>query len=114
VRFDNLLGRVPHRQSLGFGGQAGGVGFGGGQAGGDPDHDYDRGLVQKLILVHFKCVALTTREARYGTVQGTVPLKRLRLLSILAQWLERIFYTMSTQRRYTVFFGPLFLFPANG
>jgi hypothetical protein len=28
--------------------------------------------------------------------------------------LERIFYTMSTQRRYTVFFGPLFLFPANG
>jgi hypothetical protein len=67
VRFDNLLGRVPHRQSLGFGGQAGGVGFGGGQAGGVPDHDYDRGLVQKLILVLLKCVALTTREARYGT-----------------------------------------------
>jgi hypothetical protein len=67
VRFDNLLGRVPHRQSLGFGGQAGGVGFGGGEAGGVPDHDYDRGLVQKLILVLLKCVALTTREARCGT-----------------------------------------------
>ncbi len=66
MRFDNLLGRVPHRQSLGFGGQAGGVGSGG-QAGGVTDHDFDRGLVQKLILVLLKCVALTTREARYGT-----------------------------------------------
>ena len=62
VRFDNLLGRVPHKQSLGFGGRAGGL----------TDHDYDRGLVQKLILVLLKCVALTTREARYAVPSSIV------------------------------------------
>ena len=56
VRFDNFLSRVPHQLSLGFGGQAG--------SRPDHHHEYDRGLVQKVILVLLKCVALTTREAR--------------------------------------------------
>jgi hypothetical protein len=57
VRFDNFLSRVPYKQSLGFGGEAGSC----------PTHqDYDRGLVQKIILVMLKCVALTTREARWA------------------------------------------------
>lgn len=60
VRFDQFLSRVPHKQSLGFGGQAGGR----------TDDDYDRGLVQKIILVLLKCVALTTREARVESSSG--------------------------------------------
>ena len=35
--------------------------------------EYDKGLVQKMVLIILKCVALTTREARYvGIVKGVL------------------------------------------
>ena len=52
--------QVPYRQSLGMGGSA----ARGGSCGGS--EEYDKGLVQKMVLTILKCVALTTREARYG------------------------------------------------
>ena len=57
VRFNRFLSQVPYKQSLGFGGNAG------------PEPEvtgdgYDKGLVQKMVLIILKCVALTTREAR--------------------------------------------------
>ena len=57
VRFNKFLSQVPYKQSLGFGGEAG------------LDREvtgdgYDKGLVQKMVLIILKCVALTTREAR--------------------------------------------------
>ena len=51
---------MPYRQSLGMGGSAA---LGGGCGGSE---EYDKGLVQKMVLTILKCVALTTREARYG------------------------------------------------
>ena len=51
---------MPYRQSLGMGGSA----ALGGSCGGS--EEYDKGLVQKMVLTILKCVALTTREARYG------------------------------------------------
>ena len=57
VRFNKFLSQVPYKQSLGFGGSAG---LGAEVTG----EDYDKGLVQKMVLIILKCVALTTREAR--------------------------------------------------
>ena len=57
VRFNKFLSQVPYKQSLGFGGNAGLER----EVTGD---EYDKGLVQKMVLIILKCVALTTREAR--------------------------------------------------
>ena len=57
VRFNKLLSQVPYKQSLGFGGEAG-------LEAGLTLEEYDKGLVQKMVLIILKCVALTTREAR--------------------------------------------------
>ena len=57
VRFNKFLSQVPYKHSLGFGGDAG---LNAGLTG----DDYDKGLVQKMVLIILKCVALTTREAR--------------------------------------------------
>ena len=57
VRFNKLLSQVPYKQSLGFAGDAG-------LEAGLTLEDYDKGLVQKMVLIILKCVALTTREAR--------------------------------------------------
>ena len=57
MRFNKFLSQVPYKQSLGFGGKAGR----------EPEmtgEGYDKGLVQKMVLIILKCVALTTREAR--------------------------------------------------
>ena len=52
VRFNKFLSQVPCRR-----GDLGALS-------GDTNEDYDRGLVQKVVLLVLKCVALTTREAR--------------------------------------------------
>lgn len=57
MRFNKFLSQVPYKQSLGFGGNAGLER----EVTGD---EYDKGLVQKMVLIILKCVALTTREAR--------------------------------------------------
>ena len=59
VRFNSFLSLVPYKSSTGFGGSA--------VSDLDPtdgDEVYDKGLVQKMVLIVLKCVALTTREAR--------------------------------------------------
>lgn len=65
VRFNSFLSLVPYKKSTGFGGCAvvdlepvGGVEL------------YDKGLVQKMVLIVLKCVALTTREARVESSSG--------------------------------------------
>lgn len=60
VRFNSFLTRVPHRASTGFGGSCGS---------GD-SAEYDKGLVQKIVLLVLKCVALTVREARCDSSSG--------------------------------------------
>jgi len=60
VRFNSFLSRVPHKASTGFGGSAGS---------GD-SAEYDKGLVQKIVLLVLKCVALTVREARCESSSG--------------------------------------------
>jgi len=72
VRFNSFLSLVPHKSSVGFGGSAGGSQ--------DPSSlsttntimqdQYDKGLVQKMVLIVLKCVALTTREARVESSSG--------------------------------------------
>ena len=57
VRFNKFLSEVPFRESLGMGGST--------SIGDTSTGDYDKGLVQKMVLIILKCVALTTREARY-------------------------------------------------
>ena len=52
VRFNKFLSQVPCRH-----GDHGALS-------GDTNEDFDRGLVQKVVLLVLKCVALTTREAR--------------------------------------------------
>lgn len=65
VRFNSFLSLVPHKSSIGFGGSAGSCEepAGGGE-------EYDKGLVQKIVLIVLKCVALTTREARVESSSG--------------------------------------------
>jgi len=65
VRFNSFLNLVPHKSSLGFGGSAG-------TSSKDffPLNNYDKGLVQKIVLIVLKCVALTTREARVESSSG--------------------------------------------
>ena len=60
VRFNKFLSQVPCRRGCH------------GALSGDTNEDFDRGLVQKVVLVVLKCVALTTREARYGKIQVIV------------------------------------------
>merc|ERR1719322_1143781 len=62
VRFNNYLAGVPYKGSLGMGGirATDDVSTG----------DYDKGLVQKMVLIILKCVALTTREARVDSSSG--------------------------------------------
>ena len=53
VRFNKFLSQVPcKREDMGA-------------LSGDSNEGFDRGLVQKVVLLVLKCVALTTREARY-------------------------------------------------
>jgi len=66
VRFNKFLSQVPYKQSLGFGGEAGQ----GAELTGEDYKDYDKGLVQKMVLIILKCVALTTREARVESSSG--------------------------------------------
>ena len=61
VRFNNFLSLVPYKSSTGFGGSAAND-HAHAEAGGA--EEYDKGLVQKMVLIVLKCVALTTREAR--------------------------------------------------
>jgi len=62
VRFNNYLAGVPYKGSLGMGGN---------RAADDVNTDhYDKGLVQKMVLILLKCVALTTREARVESSSG--------------------------------------------
>jgi len=62
VRFNNYLAGVPYKGSLGMGGN---------RATDDVNSDqYDKGLVQKMVLILLKCVALTTREARVESSSG--------------------------------------------
>lgn len=63
VRFNSFLSCVPYKSSLAFGGQA---------SVGHPqcETSYDKGLVQKIVLIILKCVALTTREARVESSSG--------------------------------------------
>merc|ERR1719322_1424114 len=62
VRFNNYLAGVPYKGSLGMGGN---------RATDDVSTgDYDKGLVQKMVLIILKCVALTTREARVDSSSG--------------------------------------------
>merc|ERR1712168_593848 len=63
VRFNSFLSSVPYQNSLGFGGQAS-------QGQAHCETSYDKGLVQKVILIILKCVALTTREARVESSSG--------------------------------------------
>eukprot|EP00092_Neocalanus_flemingeri_P003372 GFUD01003612.1.p1 GENE.GFUD01003612.1~~GFUD01003612.1.p1 ORF type:complete len:667 (+),score=155.84 GFUD01003612.1:269-2269(+) len=73
VRFNSFLSLVPHKSSVGFGGSAAGNCE-------DPSSlpnlthgqqdQYDKGLVQKMVLIVLKCVALTTREARVESSSG--------------------------------------------
>jgi len=67
VRFNSFLSLVPHQSSIGFGGSAGSAG-----TSLDPGttEQYDKGLVQKVVLIVLKCVALTTREARVESSSG--------------------------------------------
>jgi len=76
VRFDGFLNRVPHSYSRPF------VGGGGGDDNIETDdhaeqessdqhkHDHDKALLQKIILLILKSVALTTREARVDSSSG--------------------------------------------
>lgn len=84
VRFENFLSRVPFGQSIGFGGTAtstaavwttsGGEGRLTGSEGDQVveagEERYDKGLVQKMVLIILKSVALTTREARVDSSSG--------------------------------------------
>lgn len=63
VRFNSFLSLVPHQSSIGFGGSAG-------SSQGQEQEQYDKGLVQKVVLIVLKCVALTTREARVESSSG--------------------------------------------
>jgi len=63
VRFNSFLSLVPHQSSVGFGGSAGSSQTQG-------QEQYDKGLVQKVVLIVLKCVALTTREARVESSSG--------------------------------------------
>jgi len=67
VRFEGFLSRVPYKHSSGFGGIAAIGGISGEE---DVEEDYDKGLVQKIVLVLLKAVALTTREARVDSSSG--------------------------------------------
>ena len=64
------MSRVPYQKSLGFGGVAGRedlVGVAGREEVGVDEEEletYDKGLVQKIVLIILKAVALTTRESR--------------------------------------------------
>jgi len=69
VRFNSFLSLVPHKSSVGFGGSAGGSQDPSNLSDGQPDQ-YDKGLVQKVVLIVLKCVALTTREARVESSSG--------------------------------------------
>ena len=57
VRFNKFLSQVPCRRADH------------GALSGDTSEDFDRGLVQKVVLLVLKCVALTTREARYCKIK---------------------------------------------
>merc|ERR1719228_2943064 len=65
VRFNSFLSLVPYKtnSSIGFGGQSS-------IAEPSQDSEYDKGLVQKMVLIVLKCVALTTREARVDSSSG--------------------------------------------
>ena len=73
VRFEGFLSRVPYKGGSGFGGIAASDnqdtriqdGKRRGEAGDTRDSGYDRGMVQKIVLLILKAVALTTRESRY-------------------------------------------------
>jgi len=67
VRFNNFLSLVPYKSSTGFGGSAAND-HAHAEAGGA--EEYDKGLVQKMVLIVLKCVALTTREARVESSSG--------------------------------------------
>eukprot|EP00088_Acartia_fossae_P003281 TRINITY_DN11379_c0_g1_i10.p1 TRINITY_DN11379_c0_g1~~TRINITY_DN11379_c0_g1_i10.p1 ORF type:complete len:754 (+),score=133.11 TRINITY_DN11379_c0_g1_i10:63-2324(+) len=97
VRFDGFLSRIPYNQSKGFGGSAAMTSpqsamtssqpamtspqsedltarlQTGEEEGGEEEEgeeSYDKGLVQKIILIVLKSVALTTREARVDSSSG--------------------------------------------
>jgi len=65
VRFNSFLSLVPYKTSTGFGGSAVSD-----LNSTDGDEVYDKGLVQKMVLIVLKCVALTTREARVESSSG--------------------------------------------
>merc|ERR1712179_444783 len=65
VRFNSFLSLVPYKTSTGFGGSAVSD-----LDSTDGDEVYDKGLVQKMVLIVLKCVALTTREARVESSSG--------------------------------------------
>merc|ERR1719341_2511328 len=76
VRFEGFLWLVPYQKSLGFGGLAesknGGVSEGrADEPEEEEDEDtYDKGMVQKIVLIILKAVALTTRESRVDSSSG--------------------------------------------
>ena len=68
MRFDGFLNRVPNSFSRGFVGGTDDTETENGAEEESSDqfkHDYDKALLQKIILLILKAVALTTREARY-------------------------------------------------
>jgi len=75
VRFEGFLSRVPYKGYSGFGGQAvkddtwiqdrqESRAEKEGEGEERRDVGYDRGMVQKIVLIILKAVALTTRESR--------------------------------------------------